>query len=532
MNLKNMLIKIVDYIFLKKDFICYTLLLFILGTLYFTLDRGLVFHDEAFSILRHDESIFQAKTSKWYKISKHFFLDIPYDRFVIITSLSLSSFFLGYRYAIYSKLNIAPIKVGFWCVIAQFILVVPLNYSPNYLNFSVIIGNLIFACLFIFFNSKQRIFLFFSGMLYASLFFIYVTSTILILPLLLLLVINEPNLRIFIKNSIPIFLGIMSCFFIYFVFVESINVFVTDIIEFQEYLKYDKNHGMSAMFLWIFYIFKKGIFIFLYIIFEYLNRKISFSPHVKIFFYCLFFLSFIYYLAYSFGNSWLIFKTQVFYILLVHLIFNSEHYSRNFFYTNLLLSVIPVFLSFGTDTNYYIRSAFYFPMFFLPLLFYSNKLKLFSKLIIIFLAAVVTLFYASTFFRNSWARFKISNQNETYYYAEDKYIKLDKLRINKLNELKPYISNKKNVLPLSEHLWGYLYLLDAEPLLLFYRPQFFANHYIKSNKIDITSVTLIQDKNNALSKNKIKDLLQITDEYIMEKVALDSFNIYHILKKD
>lgn len=530
MNFISTFKSITDFIFSKKDIFLYAILFSMLFSILFFLDKGLIFFDEAYYLFRHYEDIYQINNSNWFKISNQFFKHIIYDRFIVYMLLITSSFSLGYTHSRYIDSKYSPFKIGLWCIIAQFILVVPISFSPNYINFSVFISNFIFSFLFAYMHSKNKVLLYLMGVFYGLLFFIYITSVIVILPIILILIIQQPKFKSIIKELLVITAGILSTFLIYFNFVEPLEDYIFEIYKVIEYQKYDSNHGLSAMLMWLLNIIKNGAFVFAYLVFEYIKSKKPMHRYLVIVTYAIFILAAFYYLAYSVGKSVLLFQTQIFYMFLVYLIFNTKEYSNKVILLHVILAITPLFLSFGTDIDFFVRSVKYFPFIFLALFYFSKYSNMLSKLMAISIIAICILFFASTFFRHSWGGYKLLDQTEKYTLSENNYIKLDQSKIDKLDELEPYIAGEDNVVPLSERLWGYLYLLEAKPLFLYYRPNNSIQHYINENNIDYNTLVLLGEKGSSLSLLEISNMVGISTENL-EVRELEHFNIYYYEKR-
>lgn len=501
----------------------------VLTIIVWSINKGMIFSDEAYYLFRTLPDLKIIGNSYWHIIYSPFiFENFIITKLLLVIIIGVSAYFMGNVTAKYLELPISPVLVGIWCVIAQFILISPSGYSPNYMTINSIIFNLIIVFLSLFMTYKKRVYLIFLGFFFASLTFVMITNNILVFPLLAIIYLSDKGK--FWINCLWIFLGIISLQLVYFIFLQGIREFYNGIIEAMEYMDHDKTHGPKGMIIWHYHFIRDFLIavILLLIAFSKLYK-------IQIVKYILFGISVIYSIYLLYGgvtHKFAIFPTLIFYFiagwLLVIYLKGKREYHIKFWFCILLL-ILPYFASFGTDVNLFIRSTVYFPFILIGSLYLGlSQNSLTSKFgITIFLSVffLATLTFFSYPFRSNWEGYKLVEQTEKFE-GNGYTIFLDKYRFNNLKEIYPHLNNERNVLTSYPRAWGYVFNSGATPPYLYYRPNEFTINYIKGNDIPLTELKLLEDKSNPFDDKFINKLLE--GNFTLRKIELSNYNIYEI----
>ncbi len=503
-----------------------TILIAVLYQVFWSLNKGMNFSDEAFFALRTISGNTKGGITNWHILYSPFILNnYLHTKYLLVILMSISTFLMGYGASSYLKFSLSPVLIGMWCVIAQFALFSPAGISPSHTSINIIIFNCIVASLSFFLLYKKNIYLFVVGFFFACLTFVMITNNIFILPLLLFLFLNDKKL--FWKQVIWIGLGGLTLFSIYFIFLQSPQEFISGILTAIKALNYDKDHGISGIIIWH-KILLWNMFIPLIII-VIASTKLSRLPWSKYTLLVVSLLFLIYTIYNGITNKHNVFPVLSFYFLAAFIfIYTLQNKITIKTFFAILLLILPYFASFGTDVNFFFRSAFYFPFILLGCLYLGIQLNskrgnlLISTFMITIIIAIIT--FLSYPYRTSWdGKYKLTEQDQAFEF-KGSILYFDKARFESLNEAHPYLRGEDNVLVSHQDLWGYVLLLDAKPPYYHYKFSEYTLKYIEENEVPIKDLLLLEDKDKPFEDDIIQKLLG--DKFYLKKVELSHFNVY------
>lgn len=513
-------------------FLSILFLIAVLLEVFWLLDKGMVFSDEAFFVLHTIPGFAKSGLTYWYILYSPFIFDNYLTTNYLLVTFSIgSAFLMGYATASYLKISVSPILVGVWCILAQFILYSPTVISTNHSSINYLIFNCLIASLSFFLLYKKKFFLMLVGFFFTSLIFVFITSTIFIIPLLIFLFLN--NKREFWKQIIWIGLGSIIMISYYFIFLQTPQEFISGIVKAIELLKHDTTHGSSGLIIWHKKIIAKLLMILPLILIFSIK---SFRQYWLMIIFLIVSFLIIFYIIYSgFIHRSAMVPTYSFYFLAIIMLVKSfkNKISIKFYYA-LLILILPYFASFGTDMDLFIKSTFYFPFILVPSIYFGLKLnsKIGNILSISFIAiAVIAIAAFFTYpFRYTWDKeYKPIEQNIAYQFR-DATIYFDSEKARKLNEAKPYIKGENNILVSDPKLWGYVLILDGKPPLLYYKFNDYVLRYIEENNISKQKLVFLEDHQNPFEKEVIQKF--IGDEFVLKKVKLSDFDVYSVEPRD
>jgi hypothetical protein len=506
-------------------FISALILITVLGQVMWFMDKGLMFSDEAFFILQTIPNIEKLGISYWHILYSPFILsNYLYTKYLLVFLTVASAFIMGKAVASYLKLPISSYLIALWCVIVQFILYSPSTITPNYSSINIIIINCLVANLSLFLIYRKNIYLLLVGFFYASLFFVYITSTVIIVPLIIFLALK--NRQEIWKQFFWIALGGIVLFVVYFTNFQSPQEFISGILKAIESLKYDKTHNSSGLLNWHLKLLKK---VFLPILFSliFLTNFTRFY-WFKIAIWLISGLMVSYMVYHGVTNKYVLFPTTSFYFLALLIVIHSlkGKFSNRFCFAIFLL-LVPYCASLGTDVNFFYKSTFYLPFILLACLYMALELKsILSKLLIIgFLGITVisTITFFSYPYRYTWdGTYKPIEQNKEYVFRDSKFY-FDSEKIRKLNEAKPYIEGEKYILVSSPRLWGYVLILNGKPPLHHHKFNDYVLQYIQENNIAKHDLMLLEHHDYPFEEKvfgKFED-----DGHVLKKIKLSDFDI-------
>lgn len=503
------------------------LIVAVLTVVVWSLNKGMIFSDEAYFVFRTVPGIEKLGETYWNILYSPFILEnYVYTKYLLIFLTGSTAYLMGYSAAAYLKFSISPCLIGIWSVITQFAFFSPTGITPNHTSINLIILNLVIASLSFYLLYKKNIFLFLLGFFFSCLTFVFITSNIFIVPLLIFLFLFDKNE--FWKNTIFIVLGGLTLYSIYFVFLQSPQEFYSGILKAIDSFNYEKAYSPSGLLIW----HKRLIWESLIPLILIGIAALKYSRYPWI--YYPMWISICFYLIYlifkGVTHEYTLFPLNSIYFLsglIIVYALKNKICTKNYF--AILLIVLPYFASFGTDVHFFYKSIFYFPFILVGSLFLGSSLKskLGDNLLIGFL--LITIVALSTFFtypfRSAWAGgYRLIDQNREYEFKGSTLF-FDNQRYESLTEAKPYLQGKQNVLVSHPDLWGYVLILDAKPLYYHFKFNDYTLKYIEENQIPKKNLLLLEDKKHPFPEEMIQKLLG--DKFALEKkVELSDFNIF------
>jgi len=451
-------------------------IIIVIGTVYLgyitytNLGKGLIFNDEAYylSYYRNKGEILSFDRTNYFRIFKFLYTpDLHRFRINTITALVISNFVLYFCVFRYFKIDkcilffsLTGIFIGFY------------TWSMTNLALQQYIGNSILintglSLLLISSLLKKRFIIVIAGFVLSFILFDGNSHIVVLIPISLFVWLLEKKQRKL--NALYYILGILSGIIIYFTFMDTMDNFIYQFEFLKEYLSFHrKQHSKRFMVLWCVYLFLNA---FVPVILALLLlRKAKFSlesvknlDKIIAITGVLTLLSYFFFLQYGY----------IMQILFTHLLVTrfwllKEEPIENKFLITLLL-VIPYGLTFGSQTWFHLRLHVYIVYYFLITLIcffklYRNILWILGySLCLIFITASFHLHLTS----KGWKDFVFAEQTEKVKVnGYDLY--LDKQRKKDIEDLRPYLQNQPNVIYSSNHLMGYLYILDASPPIYYY----------------------------------------------------------------
>ncbi|MCX7638166.1 MAG: hypothetical protein N2044_10020 [Cyclobacteriaceae bacterium] len=479
--MKTILLKIyrLIYRFNTLDKYLIILLSLLVGAITFwTLNRGLVFSDEAYYLM-HLGPIRKPQYSSWYLYANFLFNgDLLHLRIITYASLLLSGILVSIglsKYYGYSSFVLCFLSVfflyGFYA---------PVQLIPNYITFSIFIFYSSFGLVLIAKSTSNNWLISFlisiAGFLSGSLLFIFITNTPYIFLLgLLICIIFAKNLRKFVLLSY--FLGLFLSFVFFFSILQNPYDFMDSFKEASLYVALEGSHGVFRIMQWTFGLLK---FFVEKLLIPSLALSWILMPAVKFrsFYFRIFALLVIFLnLFYNQSTSGEILKelnisslSAVYIVLITLLIKYGHRFNFTEFVICIFCAIIPILGSLGTNVSFQIRGTNYLVPLGLVTYILLNKLGV-SYLKVFFSAILLLVFmnYLSYLNKPGWAQYSFISQSEYSDFSRIRNIKLDPTSINELDALKKSVPPKSNVIIDSPNLYGAAYILDWNLPYLYFR---------------------------------------------------------------
>lgn len=448
----------------------------ILFTVFWSLNKGIVFADESFYLLHLQQPNGVVSFSEWPFYAQLIFpKDLLSIRILTVSLYILSLSILSY--SIYRfKNNIPFLEIWTIGIIGMFSFYSPVQYVPNYVTFNIILITLGLGFFLLMLKTeslnKKYLFGILTGFSLGPLIFIMITNIPIFGIIFFMILVYSKNQKI--KQLISVSVGILISILFFFLIVRSYTNYLSDLKLAIAYLANDQSHGNSSMLNWIIDVFIFAInniippallfFLSIYIV---KNRYLKFV----FFIIAILFLSkeLRIHILYDYKNFNI--PTTIFVLLLTVTLGALHKKQYQLFLILIFILSIPFFSALGTDVSFIIRSSAYMT----PLcifVFCMLKKGENSKLILPFyLFLLINLFRFLFIFPNNqgWNNFKLSEQTiPLKSIGINQKISLEEKRINTLKSLKAIIPINSKVSVSCNVLFGNLYLLSSKPLYLSY----------------------------------------------------------------
>lgn len=497
---------------------------FFLGYLvYSNLDKGLVMNDEAYYLMhfRDFREIITVDATNYFRIFQLFYTDNIYHfRVITLVLLNASSFLLFALAARYYQLKIHPVLFGFLGICLNFLSWQGTIIVLNQYHGNTILMNLSLSFLLLFLLYRKSFFVVISGAILGILFFDGIPHSIAIGPVALFILYNfwKENKRI----VYLFFGGILLGLAFYFIFIEDFSTYIAQF----EYLKiyksfHRKQHPIRFYFYW-FALVIGFIFIPLSMLLYFFHKKVSNKKVVldKL----LLFLGFVLVVtAFFFQNLHLLY---VFLGLLIYR-FTLEEPSNKEITFLLILFLIPFGLAFGSGFYFHIRAGMYQIYFFLCLniiLLRLYSIKSYFLFLVFFIG--ILLNYPKFLNEKGWKDFIYTEQNIPVQ-INGHTLYLDKKTNKDIEDLRPYLQNQQKVIYSSNHLMGYLYILNAKPPVPYYFTlKNYIQYYIEKNGDQPDDYIYIESNDYPFSVKEIVPLKFVKHPENYEIVKAGRFTIY------
>jgi len=437
---------------------------------YANLGKGLIFNDEAYylSYFKNKGEYLSFDRTNYFRIFKFLYTpDIHQFRINTTTALIISNFILCFSVLKYFRIEKYTF---FFSLIGVFIAFH--TWSITNLSLQQYIGNTILvnigvSLILISFMLKKQFIIFFAGLVLSFVLFDGNSHVVVLIPISLFLWLANKEHRI--ANALYYIAGISLGIILYFTTMDTMDNFFSQFTFLKEYLSFHrKQHSKRFMVLWFVYLFLNAILPILLAYF--LLRKAKFSlasVHIfdKIIATTGILTIITYFFFLDYGYSMQILFTHL--LVLRFWLLKDEPIANKYLMT--LLLVIPYGLTFGSQTWFHLRLHVYIVYYFLLTLICFSKL--YKNILWMAGYSVIVLFITVTFparlTDKDWKDFAFTEQTEKVKVnGYDLY--LDKGRKKDLDDLRPYLENQRNVIYSSNHLMGYLYILEATPPIYYY----------------------------------------------------------------
>jgi hypothetical protein len=444
---------------------------FVLGALfigfivYSNLNKGFIFNDEAYYLFfyRDHESLPTVDATNFYRIFKFIYTENIYHfRIITYGLLNLSTYLLYFFGSRYYKLKASPFLLGFLGICFNFWAWGISNIVLNQYIGNTILINISLSLIFIYLIYRRLLPLIISGFCLGLLLFNGIPHIIVILPIALFLLYNfwkkDKNPIIYIVIG-----GLIGILF-YFTCIESFSKFISQFEWIQYYKQFHTKQHPKRFF--VFWILKVVGFIFvpaailIGCLHKFSKNKIKHTDRILIVLGIIFIIS-----------NFVFTSIYINYILLALLIFRyflEKDISLEKKTMLIVLSLIPFGLSFGSGAYFETRGSLYNVYYYLALviiLLSVYSVKPYILFIVFFIYQCAS--FPSVLKEKGWKDFVFTEQTEKVKInGYDLY--LDKGRKKDIEDLRPYLQDQPNVIYSSNHLAGYLYILNAKPPIYYY----------------------------------------------------------------
>lgn len=450
----------------------------VLGYITYTnLDKGFIFNDEAYylSYYKNTGESLSFDRTNFFRIFKFLYTpNIYHFRIISITTLVLSNFllcFTAFKYLRFKNsiviFSLLGIFIGFqsWGISNLII--------HQYIGNTILVNTGVSLVLISLITRKQII-LALAGFVLSFVLFNGNSHSIVLGPIIIFIILCDfkrwkTNMIYFLAAFI---LGIV----IYFTFLDTVDNFIEQFRFLKEYLGFHKKqHSKTFMVLWCVYLFLNAILPSAIAFFLLWKAKFS-ENSVKILDKVLAVIGIIT-LGLFFFSPYYIFSFIVFAHLLAVRFWAGKTESKENKYLIILLLIIPYCLAFGSQTWFHLRlpayQSYYFLLIFICIVRLYKNIFWISGYLLILSSMIIS--FPNTLKEKGWKDFVFTEQTEKVKInGYDLY--LDKQRKKDIEDLRPYLQNQPNVVYSSNHLIGYLYILDAWPPIYYY---FSLKDYIK-----------------------------------------------------
>lgn len=466
----------------KKKFLFNEKALLLLGALlvlillFWSLNKGMLFSDEAYYLFHLKQPSFTAGYTKWHLYAEPFFQydTIVKNRFIVVFILILTNIFLAKSIAYFFK-NKLFLNYLLILIFAQFATTSPVGYSPSYLIFNQVLCSLAVGAFLICTKNNAYYVKIILGIIFGIMMFNIPTSIGIFLPMLLFDYFRHKQFIKTIHLILFVVLGMLVWLGIYFATIEEFSLFKLNLLEAINVIANDDKHNMGGLLKWHLKIVVYFSPVFLHFFLKYFDFKNIYSNiFYKIYFYIV--LMYVIYIAVSNGNYNFIMTPL--YLLIIDKALELKLKKEIGFLFFLML--LPYFCALGTDVNLIYRSASYASFMFIALyIAYQNcDQKGLSRFKFIYL--IVLINFISYPFRECWEGYKLIEQKIPYAFGGET-LYLDQKRYDQLISVKEVIKNK-TVFITDHRLYGYALLADAKlDNLIFRKDQDLYNAFININ---------------------------------------------------
>lgn len=511
------------------------------------LDKGIVLNDEGWFLTLLNKIPNGQSASQFHKLFMNVFngnILITRVSYLIWEVISYIIFTIGF-YQLLKFFNFKVTKKDFFLIFALLIIgssffSIPVCNIPFYVTLNKTIIPLSLGLLFLaisnYLNDRlmfSQVLIITSGITIGFQPFIMITS-ITIYPLYLILIYFFFNRNW--KHILLFILGIAISVCYYFIVIESLpNFYANEIsIHFQKYSgsNYKQQHGLFPMIRWVFitlhFLFFECILPAISIIGSiYILNKLT--KNQKIVFISFLFTGFILFFYFFILKGEHHFAAiNCFYALLIFLLIQLiiKKAEVKLISLIIILILIPIALSIGSDVDFKTRATDYIGIFFPFIYFFSLKYIPKGKLIFGILIFAYTLNFSLSYYKENWGYF---NYSEQIFKVEkigiDQNLKLDKMNYENLKTLKIYLKKEDYVIFSDKRYWAYSYLLKLNPISFNFNLNT-ENVISKLNKSTFKKFYLLETVYAPFNQDFLKTITRTTKYKLVKSIDLDVHKLY------
>ncbi|WP_326981880.1 hypothetical protein VUJ46_16825 [Chryseobacterium sp. MYb264] len=432
---------------------------------YSNFNKGFVMNDEAYYLFHFKNlpDMITIDSTNYFRIFKVFYTENIYHfRIISFLLLNVSSFLLYFVIAKYYALKIPSLLFGFLGTSINFLTWQGTIVVLNQYHGNTILTNLSLTMLVIYLISQRKWLLYCSGFFMGILLFDGIPHSITIIPVFLFIAFNFWKKE---KKAVYLFIaGVITAILFYFTFIEDFSFFIKQF----EYIKmyktfHTKQHPKRFFIFWFALVIGVVLLPLSCIIYIMEKKKIKKEIIDKILLYSGIALV----LGFMLGLS----NLYLIYILigiLLYRFFRVKEIALEKRTLAIMIALLPFGLAFGSGFYFHIRGGLYQIFYLLSINIVIISLYSY-RTYLIYLAGFLYQFilYPQFLYDKGWKDFVYVEQTEPVKInGHDLY--LDKERKKDLDDLRPYLQNQPNVVYSSNHLMGYLYILNAKPPIYYY----------------------------------------------------------------
>ena len=471
-----------------------------LGAKIWQLDKGLVMSDEAYYLYLLKDMPRSGVTQFFIYFQNIFRGDILSVRLMAFSLNLLGTSVFSYGVYSYFKKELKLTQKNFYLIWSFSFLLLFGGIFSLWICYFTLNQFVVFMAMGLILLSIQRSIKWFtslgivlSGFFLGTLFFIMITNTPIILIITVLIYFLSDKTNHF-RNCLLLIAGVLLSISAYFLFVDDLflyinsfkKAFVNAIIANDACANNHSavNHNVAGIKIWsretIIYLVKNvfiGVMI-LYGVTTVFRQRKQYSLYVQ-FIILILFTWFVYACSvsnfipepYRFPSTTPFFIAYLYVLLLIVTEAKNKIESKNVLLFCFVF-IIPVFLSLGTDVSLELRAVMYIS-FYLPVIYIMIKFlnKRWRRVIHVLFILFISVYFCYSMYlygqdRFAWFEIIYTEQNiPVKSIGINQHVRLDKQKIETLQELKANINKNDHVIfGNSAMWWGYMYLLEAKPV--------------------------------------------------------------------
>ena len=528
--LEQLLVRLVNFTYKQRIKILLILCITVLATVLYSLNKGIIFSDEAWYLLHLNPGIATLNYSQWYSYVITLFPDnllLIRLSTIILFLVSTTVFAFGFK----QFFQTGSLKEYLFLSLAGiFLLWIPAQLIPNNTSFNLIIfyfGGGVFL-LGLSSKSYKQLFLWgtLTGIAFSQLVFVMITNLPFYLMILLIAVtlLKEKNTKLLFL--IAIILGSLLGLVLFFLFITPLRDVYNNFLKASNYLSFIDSHGIKVILRWLVstsFYFLREIMLPSILLLILLTNYLGKSKLNNLIIYSLLLYAVYSILRDIIYNSTHLTSPAFIYIficaIIIQLIIRKEF---TYVWLGLFSLSIPFFASLGTDVKFELRSTIYIMPALIFIYFYlcytGNKNLLLVYFVILFIC--IGRFSGEYIFTPGWNGYIIAKQNKSLNSLNiNQNILIDSERYNIIKELQFYIPPKAEVLVSNNKLWGYVYLLGAKtPILYFNYNESLLKYYFKNNPLEVNCLYLLESKRAPFpDKIYVREIFITTDTIYLKQ---------------